>query len=227
MYPLTKTFQSLIKAKLFGLMFISVVLAIAALLFVVGGITWLTAHFIKIETGWLDGLVSGLAGALYLIIGWFLLPAFTVLIAGLFQDKAIARVERVYYPQMARKEEFKFWPDFWHDVKFTAWALFLNILALPLYFFLIGPVVSILLNSYLLGREFFESAAGYHLGKVHAREFYHHHRGVVYGGGLAITSMTLIPLLNLFVPLIAVVWMVHVYHELQGNAAVADGAANV
>ena len=103
------------------------------------------------------------------------------------------------------------------DLKFTLWALFLNLLVLPLYLFGVGVLVSILLNSYLLGREFFEAVAGYHIGKPQAHKLGQQHRATVYGGGFAITLMTLVPLLNLFVPIIAIVWMVHVYHGLRQN----------
>ncbi|MDY6863312.1 MAG: hypothetical protein SV062_10040 [Thermodesulfobacteriota bacterium] len=99
-----------------------------------------------------------------------MLPAIIPLIAGIFQEKAIHKVELVYYPDSTRKKEPKFFPDFKHDITFTIWALFLNILVLPSYFFGIDFIISILLNTYLLGREFFESAAGYHLGKANAKK---------------------------------------------------------
>jgi len=103
----------------------------------------------------------------------------------------IHRVRNVYYPNSAPIQELKFWPDIWHDIKFTMWALFLNMLVLPLYLFGIGFVVSIVLNGYLLGREFFESAAGYYLGKPKAKELGRQNIRVVYGGGIVITLMTL------------------------------------
>jgi CysZ protein len=114
-----------------------------------------------------------------------------------------------------RTEEPKFWPDFVHDIKFTLRALLLNILILPFYFFGAGFILSIALNSYLLGREFFESAAGYHLGKIQAAELGRQYKGAVYCGGFVITLLTLVPFLNILVPIWAVVWMVHVYHFVQ------------
>jgi CysZ protein len=144
-----------------------------------------------------------------------MLPALVVLIAGMFQERTIDRVERAYYPDEVRKEEPRFWPDVKHDIRFTLWALFLNILVLPLYFIGIGFIVSIALNSYLLGREFFEGAAGYHVGKPEAEKLGQQNKAAVYGGGLVITLMTLLPGVNLFVPIFAIVWMVHVYHGLR------------
>ena len=117
-----------------------------------------------------------------------------------------------------RSGEPHFWPDVVHDIRFTLKAVGLNLLILPFYLIGIGFVLSVLLNSYLLGREFFESAAGYHLGKPQAREIGRGHRMRIYSSGLVLTLLTLIPLVNLFVPIIAVVWMVHVFHGLPEDA---------
>jgi CysZ protein len=143
-----------------------------------------------------------------------MLPALTILIGGMFQETVINRVEKKYYPENVRKETPKFWPDFFHDVKFTIKSIILNILIFPFYFFAIGFIVSILLNSYLLGREFFETAAGHHIGKDKATILLKQNKMVIYGGGLVITLMNLIPILNVFMPIIGMVWMVHVYHTI-------------
>jgi len=138
----------------------------------------------------------------------------TVLVAGMFQETVIHRVEKAYYPQTLRKEAPAFWPDAWHDVKFTFWAVLLNILILPLFLVGIGFVVSIALNSHLIGREFFESAAGYHLGKGQARQMGRSYKRIIFTNGLILALMALVPVLNLFIPIIAVVCMTHVYHRL-------------
>jgi CysZ protein len=195
-------------------------LAVALVLVAVGIITWLTAHLLNFEMDWLNTLVNWIVAVITGIAGWFMLPVFIVLIAGMFQEKTIHRVECVYYPDKVRTEQPRFWPDMSHDIRFTLRALFLNILVLPLYLFGIGFIVSIVLNSYLLGREFFESAAGYHIGKPKAKYIGQQNRGVVYGGGLVITLFTLVPVLNLFVPIFAIVWMVHVYHGLRKNTVI-------
>ncbi len=214
MYPFKKTITSLKKANLLGLMFICAALAISVVLLAVGIVTWSTDHLVNLEKGWLDSLVNWLVAAVTGVGGWFMLPALTVLIAGAFQEKTISLVERSHYPDKMRKEEPQFWPDVAHDVKFTLLALFLNVLILPFYLFGIGFVLSVALNSYLLGREFFEGAAGYHLGKGKAKSLIPNNKGAVYGGGLVITLLTLVPVANLIVPIFAIVWMVHVYHGL-------------
>jgi CysZ protein len=215
MYPLIKTFISIKKANLLGLMLACSLLAAIIVIGAVGSITWITDRFVTIERGWLHTLFNWVVGVITGIGGWFMLPALTVLISSLFQETAIQRVERVYYPDVAHREVLKFWPEFRHDLKFTGWAMCLNILLLPLYMFGIGFAASILLNSYLLGREFFESAAGYYLGKTNARALGAQHKKAMYGGGFVITVMAIVPFLNLFVPILAIVWMVHVYHHIH------------
>ncbi len=217
MFPFIKTLRSIFNARLLGLMLLSAILGIIVVILAVVSISWISANMIEIETEWLDTLVSGIISIISGISGWFMLPAVVVLIAGMLQEIAISRVEAESYPQLQRQERPKFWPDALHDIKFVLWALFLNILVLPFHLIVIGFFISVALNSYLTGREFFEMAAGYHIGKPQAHKLMRHNRLAVYIGGFVITLMAAVPLLNLFVPIVAVVWMVHVYHQIGTN----------
>jgi CysZ protein len=209
-----KTVRSLARARLMVLMVFCAFLAVLVVVLLAIGITWLTANLVTIERGWLDATVNWVVGIVSGIGGWFMLPALVVLLSGVFQEITIQRVEQAEYPEKTREAEPHIWPDLIHDIRFTVKAILLNLLVLPFYFIGIGFVLSIMLNSYLLGREFFESAAGYHLGKPKAKELGRQHRRLVYGSGLVLTMLTLVPILNLFSPIVAVVWMVHVYHGL-------------
>jgi CysZ protein len=187
-------------------------LALLVVVAIVASITWAAGSWIHAGAGWLDTALTWLVGIVTGVGGWFMLPSLTVLIGGVFQEKVIQRVERRYYPRFSHTSEASFWPDLYYDLKFTLKALFLNLLVLPLYLFGIGFIVSIALNTYLLGHEFFESVAGHHYGKSKARQLSRQHRGCVYAGGLVITLVGLVPVANLFVPIISVVWMVHAFH---------------
>lgn len=198
-------------------MFLCALIALVVIAGAVAGITWIADRFVVIERGWLDSIVNWAVGLVIGIGGWFMLPVLTVIIGGLFQENVIRRVERGFYPDSAHREDLNFWTELWHDIKFTIRALLLNIIVLPFSLIGIGFIMAILLNSYLLGREFFEGAAGYHVGKPRAREIGKQHKKAVYGGGFVITIMTLLPVLNLFVPILATVWMVHVYHYLANS----------
>ena len=219
MFPFAKTISSIKRGDLLALMFVCAALAAAVVFLSIAGITWLTADLVNLKTGWLDTLINWVVGILTGIGGWFMLPVVIVLVAGIFQEAIIYRVERAAYPDRMRSSEPRFWADVGHDIRFTLWALFLNLLILPLYLFGIGFIASVILNSYLLGREFFIAAAGYHLGKPQADRLVQSHRKTVYGGGLVITLLSLVPVINLFMPIVATVWMVHVYHALPTGGA--------
>lgn len=218
MFPVQKTISSFSKAKLFNIMLACAALAVISVILLASGVTALSVHFTNFETNWINTAVNWGTGTFAVVVGWFILPAFMVIFAGVFQETTIYRVEKVFYPDDIRTVAPRFWPDLWHDIKFTAKALSLNIIILPLYFFGIGFVISILLNSYLLGHEFFESAAGYHLGKASAKKLSKENKLVVYGSGFMIALMTLIPILNLLMPIVAIVWMVHVYHNIKASS---------
>lgn len=211
MFPLAKTVESFPKAKLIKFIVFDILIVLA----IIAGFTYWSASLgDSIDTGWIRSVVNVFTGTFGLIIGWFILPILMPLIAGIFNEMVIERVEKVYYPNNTESKA-RFWPDMVHDIKFTLTSLGLNILVIPLYFIGIGFIVSIVLNAHLIGREFFESAAGYHLGKPEANRLRKSHRSKIYLSGLALTIIALTPIANLFLPIIAIVWMVHVYHDLK------------
>lgn len=213
-FPLRKTFSSILRAKLLMPMFVSAFLGFVLVLIMAGLFTTLWARFIHFSMPHADTVSTVLVGGVSGIAGWFMLPVFVVFIAGLFQDLIVRRVENAYYPDYASNGETRFWPDLVHDIRFTAKALALNILILPFYFMAVGPFLSILLNSYLLGREFFENAASYHMTKNKAASLAKKNRTAVYTGGFVITVFTLTPFVNIFAPVFALAYMVHVFHAV-------------
>ncbi|MHB8809085.1 MAG: EI24 domain-containing protein [Desulfobulbaceae bacterium] len=210
-----KTLHSLTNRGMIGLVVICAVLAVLVVLGLVLGMTWLTADLVTLDRSWLDTAINWVVGVVLGIGGWFMLPVLVLLISAAFQEITINKVEQAEYPEEMRAKEPHFWTDLRHDIRFALKALLLNLLVLPFYFIGIGFVLSVALNSYLLGREFFENAAGYHLGKPGARELGRRHKKLVYSSGLVITLLTLTPVANLFAPIIAVVWMVHLYHGIR------------
>ncbi len=220
MFPFIKTIISLKRANLISLMFACASLAVVIMVLLIVFISWGISYLVEFDIQWQNTIITSLTGVVSSIAGWFMLPALTILIGGMFQETVIHRVEKSYYPNAMRKETPKFWPDFFHDVRFTIKSVLLNILILPTYFFAIGFILSILLNTYLLSREFFETAAGHHVGKAQANIILKQTKPTVYSSGLVITLMNLIPILNIFIPIIGMVWMVHVYHSIQNKVGI-------
>ena len=207
--------KSIRKAKLQGIFVASALWTLLVLLVFIGVTIWISDKLINVNYGWLDTVITAAVGVLSGVGAWFMLPALSVLISGLYIEKVIHKIELAYYPEHVRKTEPRFWPDFKHDLRFTFKSIFLNLLILPTYLIGIGFVISIALNTYLLGREFFESAAGYHLGKPKAKAFGKENKTKMYKGGFLITLLTLIPVVNLFIPLFGIIYMTHLYHGIK------------
>jgi len=210
-----KSFESIGKAKLLGYLILTAVLGFFLVFTLATLVFFMVDNLIVMENNLLDKLINLLATLAAGIGGWFMIPIFSAMIAGIFAEKIIDKVEKAYYPDQVRNQSPRFWPDFLYDIRFVVKSLLLNIAVLPTYLLGIGFFVSILLNAYLIGKEFFETAAGYHLGKENAKKLIEPHKFKIYGGGFVLTLLTLIPVLNLFAPIVSTVYMVHVYHQLK------------
>jgi CysZ protein len=116
-------------------------------------------------------------------------------------------------------------PELAHGVSFMLWALFLNLIML--LFIWTGPVYLVLyyvVNSHLLGREFFEIVAGRHLKRSGAKTLRKDYKFETFIAGLVILGATLFPVTTLFTPFIALALMVHLYWQIieKEGAAMAE-----
>lgn len=215
MFPLALTLRTILNPGFVWLLILSVSASAITILSLFAGLTWAASHFVMIENRWLSAIFSVSLGILTGIGGWFMLPSLIFVVSGLFQERVIRKVEGINYPRAGELRDEKFISSILHGLLFSIKAVFLNIMVIPLYFTGLGFMVSLFLNSYLMGREFFDAVGMCHKDRGEIRELRKRNRGKVYKGGFFLTLMTLIPLVNLFVPIIAVVWMVHLYHSIN------------
>lgn len=147
--------------------------------------------------------------------GYLLLPMLLPIIAAFFQESIANRIEGHDYPQfMPPACERPFWKELGEDLKFVLLVLCLNLLLFWTYFTPLAPFTYYGLNGYLIGREFFETAAARHLGKPKAKELRRNNRLPVFMGGVLVVFLTNIPLVQLIAPFVAVTIMVHLFHLL-------------
>ena len=190
----------------------SVVLAFLSItvLFIV--LNFVIAQYFNID-GW---LVSIIAVALNLITGlasWFLLPALATIFISLFSDKIIARIANHNYQSNISAADAKFWRSIYYDCKFLIKVILLNILILPFYLLAgTGFVLAILVNGYLLGSEFFEIVAAFHLGRKQAKLLRQQKQTQVFIVGICLALFALLPFIKFLMPALALVWMVHLYY---------------
>jgi len=169
--------------------------------------------------GWLAGLLGGVGAALLAL--YLFLPLASV-VAMLFANRIAAAVERRFYPDLPPARPAPFAQQAWDGA-----ALGLRVLAwqaLMLVLLLIPPLAPIavpagwLITAWSVGRGLFVAVAMRRMDRAHAAAVYESNRGSVLAQGALMAVASLVPLLNLFVPVLGTAAMVHLLHE--GNRVV-------
>jgi len=212
-----KAVQSLFAPGMLRIFILSVLTTFAALtLFFIGAsgfFFWLAS---VMQNGWIGVIGSLGAGAL----AWFLFPGIMPIIVNFFDDRIATLIERQDYPGASPKPP-QFWPEFRHDARFSAMAVLLNLVVLPLYLIpLIGVLGFFLLNGYLLGREFFIMVARRYMPVVEAVALRKRHGTTILFAGMALVLCAIIPFANLFAPFWGIALMTHLYHRLTKTAEI-------
>lgn len=171
------------------------------------GIAWMPLH-------WLVNLLGTLA---VLLLSWLLFPAVATLIMGFFLDRIAGAVEAADYPGRGPARPQPLSEMLRITVRLMLMTIALNLLALPIYVFLpgINLFVFLLLNGYLLGREYFEVVALRRLDRMAAAALRHRFALRVFAAGVIIAGLFALPVVNLLAPIIATAFMVHIFEGLR------------
>lgn len=178
------------------------------------GINGLTLFGVTILSGeWLGGL-GGFAALL--LTAWLFFPAVASLVLGFFLEDVVDAVDRRHYPVDLPGRSQPFFRALWLGLRFAVVLIVLNLLALPLYLFpVINIVVYLLLNGYLLGREYFELVGFHHMDPASVTRLGRQNRAPVFIAGVITAGFFAIPFVNLVAPLIATAAMTHIFKDLR------------
>jgi CysZ protein len=167
---------------------------------------------------WIEGFAFFFAGAGLVVALVYFLPVVSALVAGYFLDDAAEIVERADFPTDPPGQALPLGRALLYGLRFAGLSLLVNLAALTLFFV---PVVNVAVffaaNAYLLGREYFELAAGRFRPMPDAARMRRAHRPTVLLAGAAIATVLLVPVLNLLTPLFGIALMVHVHKRLSGR----------
>ncbi len=199
-------------------------LVISLVVFVLLGAGLWAALLVVPATGytWLDWTITALSSLGSLLGLMLLFPAVMTAAIGIFLDDIAEAVERRYYAGDETGRPLATLPAVWSALRFLGLVLVVNILLLPLYAILLffPPLLyglSLLVNGYLVGREYFEAVAFRYQSRAEATQLRRRRRGDVWLCGVLIVLLLTIPLVNFLVPIVATAFMVHVYKRLRAT----------
>ena len=186
---------------------------------------WLL-DWIAAEGVWQDILevVFGAAGVGGVLFASFILfPAVMVMVLSFLLEEIAQAVEARHYPSLPPARPQPIGEMLRSGLAFAAATVAINLLALPFYLLLIFlPPLNLILfygvNGYLFGREYFEIVAFRRQSPSEAKRVRRRFRRRLFLAGILITVMMTIPIVNLFAPIVATGFMVHVFEDLKRRA---------
>ncbi len=167
---------------------------------------------------WLETILAFATGFGLLVLFFFLMVPVTAMFAGLYLDDVAAKVEQKHYAGDGIGNALSLMAGLWVSLRFGLLVLVINILALPFIFTGIGALILITINAYLLSRQYFEMAAMRSMGLDDAKQFRKDNGLAVFMAGYIPAVMSLVPLLNLIVPLFATSYFVHLFKRVQKSS---------
>jgi CysZ protein len=189
------------------------VLIFALLWLAVAAALYDTALFAWRPLNWLADLLGALA---VLVLSWLFFPAVVTLVMSFYLERVAAAVEALDYPGRDPPRPQLFLETALATLRLAGLSLLLNLLALPVY--LLVPAINLFLflalNGYLLGRGYFELIAFRRLDAAADKVVRYRHAGRIFLAGVAIAAMFSLPLVNLFAPVIATAFMLHLFEAL-------------
>jgi CysZ protein len=137
------------------------------------------------------------------------------LVAGFYLDGIADAVEHEIDPLGPRGRPLPLPASLYLGLQFAGLSLLVNLAVLALTLFTgVGFAAFVVLNGYLLGREYFELAAMRHLPFPQAVELRRQRSFDVFIAGMIVAGFVAVPVLNLFTPLFATAFMTRMMKRL-------------
>ena len=186
----------------------------------IASLGWALDALTLFDIAWLDWTIKAVAGAGAVVVGIMTFPLVATIVVGLFLEEIADAVDSRHYPDKPAAPGQSVASSFVAAVRLVLVALILNVLVLPLYLI---PGLNVFvfygLNGYLLGREYFELVALRRIEPCAARRLRGRSRWRVLLGGILITILFSIPVINWLMPIIATAFMVHEFDAVERRSA--------
>ncbi|HXB51321.1 MAG TPA: EI24 domain-containing protein, partial [Rhizomicrobium sp.] len=169
-----------------------------------------------------NDFIKLLTPLLLLFGGVVLGPPVAALFASLSLDQLAGHIEARDYPENVAPPA-SFARTLRAGLRFAGLVLGANLVLIPVELGLpgAGEMLGLLVNGWLLGREYFELAALRHLQLAEADRLRGRNSGAIWASGTLIALASMIPGIDLIAPLFGTALMVHLFHRAAGTKAKA------
>lgn len=165
-------------------------------------------------TGWLSWLAQAGGGAAGLVLAWWLFLPVAATIAAQLVEPVAAAVERRHYPGLPPAKGASVAAQVAFGLRFGLKLLGLQVLLLPLLFVpVVGFAAALLVSAHALGAGMVQQTALLRMDMPAARAAWRARRLSGWLLGLVLGLMALVPVLNLFVPVLGTAAAVHLLHR--------------
>ncbi len=184
------------------------------------GISWALSSITLFETEWLDWTTKILGGMTAFVLSAFLFPTVVTLVISFFLDEIIDAVEKKYYPNLEPPRGQSWAEIIAFSFRVTGLAIVLNLLFLPIYFIpVINLIAFFLLNSYLLGWEYYGMVAVRRMEPSEVAKSYQRHKKYIWQSGAVIVVLLGLPIVSMLMPVFAVAFATHVFQSLRSSSS--------
>jgi CysZ protein len=225
-------FASLAQVPSRAFMKVALIGIIAALL-VLGSMWWgldgWLSHYDSITkrgTWWaksIGWLADHGAVGITLLASWFLFPALASMVIGALLDDIVDAVEAKHYPNHSAPTPIGMVLGIKLGVRSGLRLIVINLMLLPAYIILSFTIIGafalyMLVNGFLLGRDYVQMVAIRHGGAVGDDRFRKKYPFLVLAVGMITSGLFLVPFVNLFAPLIGAAMATHLFHQRRDHA---------
>jgi len=157
--------------------------------------------------------------ALWIFFSIILIPIGN-LISSLFEEKIFEIVkEHNSYNFSKNRKSITFIKSIIFTIKLSFIAILINVVLIPIYFFLpiANIIIFILVNGYLIGREFYGNILMQFYDKEEIRKYYIDSSREAHAFGCLICFLYTVPVLNLFAPFFATLCFSHLLLQKESD----------
>ncbi len=214
-----KALGDLLSPEFRSILFRAIGMALGLFIAILVGVEILLSYVKVFPWAWAEALAAIGAGLVLLVAFFFMMSPVVAIFAGLYLDTVAKRVEEKHYPMDAAGTPLAAHRAMVMSLQFAALVLVVNLAVLPLVFTGIGVFALITANAYLLSREYFEMIAMRHLAIDEARLLRRENTPRIFAAGFVPALLSIIPVVNLVVPLFATSYFVHIFKQVQASSA--------